>query len=157
MKMSFKRLTALAAMGLSMGMTAYAHPMEGEGGTWAGERFEHHRAQMAKFHEKRLTALKAKLKLSANQEAAWTAFAQAHQPPADKGADRPDREALAKMRTPERLDEMQKHVEAHRSAIQTHMKQVADATRQFYAQLSPEQQKVFDAETLPPTWGPHKH
>ena len=157
MKLSFKRLTALAAMGLSMGMSAYAHPFEGDGGAWAGERFEHHRAQMAKFHEKRLAALKTKLKLSANQEPAWTTFVQAHQPRSEPLTSRPDREALAKMRTPERIDDMQKQVEAHHTAMQARMKQMADATRQFYAQLSPEQQKVFDTETLPPVHGSHMH
>ena len=157
MKLSFKRLAALTAMGLSMGMSAYAHPFEGEGGAWAGERMDHHRAQMAKFHEKRLAALKTKLKLNANQETAWAAFAQAHQPPAEGLNHHLNREALAKMRTPERLDDMQKQVDTHRQAMEGHMKQMMDATRQFYAQLSPDQQKVFDAETLPPTFGPHTH
>lgn len=156
MKMSFKRLAALATMGLSMGMSAYAQPMAYESGDWAGERMEHHRAQMAKFQEKRLTALKAKLQLGAQQESAWTAFAQAHQPQTtDKAPARLDREALAKMHTPERLEEMQKHAEAHHLAAQAQMRRVADATRLFYAQLSPEQQKVFDAETLSPMAGHH--
>ena len=154
MKMTFKRLAAMAAMGFSLGLSAYAQPFEGAG-PWAGERFEHHRAQMAKFHEKRLAALKAKLKLTANQEAAWNTFVQAHQPPANAFVHRPDREALAKLNTPERLDEMQKQFDAHHAAMQTHMKQSADATRQFYAQLTPEQQNVFDAESLPPSFGPH--
>ena len=160
MKRSFKRLAALAAtslsMGLSMGVNAYAHPMEADGGAWLGERFEQHRTQMAKFHEKRMATLKTKLKLSANQETAWASFAQAHQPPAHALDQRPDREMLAKMRTPERLDEMEKQVQAHRNAMQAHMKQVAEATRLFYAQLTPEQQKVFDAETLPPVRVAHK-
>ena len=66
---------------------------------------------------------------------------------------RPDRDTLAKLRTPERLDEMQKQFDAHHNTMQNHMKQIAEATRQFYAQLTPEQQKVFDAETLPPAIG----
>jgi hypothetical protein len=33
--------------------------------------------------------------------------------------------------------------------MQTHIKQRTEATRTFYNQLSVEQQKVFDAETLP--------
>ena len=154
MKMNFKRLAALATMGLSLGMGAYAQPYEGEAHSWAGERMEHHRAQMAKFHEKRLAALKAKLKLTANQEATWNTFAEAHQPPANGWMHRPDRDALAKLKTPERLDEMQKQFDAHHNAMQSHMKQMAEATRQLYAQLTPEQQKVFDAETLPPAMGP---
>ena len=154
MKMNFKRLATLAAMGFSLGLSAYAQPME-DAPSWAGERFEQHRAQMAKFHEKRLAALKEKLKLHANQDAAWNTFAQAHQPPANLPMHRPDRDALAKLKTPERLDEMQKWFDAHHSAMQSHMKQMADATRQFYAQLSPEQQKVFDEQTLPPAFAAH--
>ena len=155
MKMGFKRLTALTAMGLSMGLSAFAQPMGDNANTWGGPRFEQHRAQMAKFHEKRLASLKAKLKLTANQEAAWQTFAQSHQPPADALPARLDRDALAKLNTPQRLDEMQKQMDAHEAVMQKHRKQAMDATRQFYAQLSPEQQKVFDAETVPPAFGPH--
>ena len=158
MKMSFKRFAAwtaaLTAMGLTIGLSAYAQ-MPPDGGPWGGARFEQHRAQMAKFHEKRLAALKTKLKLEANQEAAWNAFAQAHQPPNDGFRPHPDRETMSKLRTPERLDEMQKQFDTHHTSMQTHMKQMVEATRQFYAQLSPEQQKVFDKETLPPKFGPH--
>jgi protein CpxP len=154
MKRTLKRLAALTAMGFTLGTSVYAQPFE-DGHAWAGERMEHHRAQMAKFHEKRLAALKAKLKLTPNQESAWNNFEQAHQPPRDTLWQRPDREALAKLKTPERLDEMQKQFDTHHSAMQSHMRQMEGATRQFYAVLTPEQQKVFDAETLPPTGGPH--
>lgn len=148
MKTSFKRLAALTALGLSLGMAAHAHPMAE--GMDAGARFEQHRAQMLKFHEKRLSALKAKLQLSSGQDAAWASFQKAHEPPIQPMMAPLDRDALAKLSTPERLAQMQRQFEAHQSAAQTHMTQRAEATRQFYAQLTPEQQKVFDAETLPP-------
>ena len=61
-----------------------------------------------------------------------------------------DRDALAKLNTPQRLDEMQKQMDAHEAVMQKHRKQAMDATRQFYAQLSPEQQKVFDALNISP-------
>ena len=161
MKLNIKRLTALTAIGVSMGLavgvSAFAHPMDGDNPAWGGQQFEQHRAQMAKFHEKRLAALKAKLKLTANQEAAWQTFAQSHQPPADAMPARMDREALAKLRTPQRLDEMQKQMDAHDATMQKHRKQMMDATREFYGQLSAEQQKVFDAETVAPALGKHGH
>lgn len=155
MKTSLKRLATLTALGLSLGLSlgidAQAHPM-GDG-PWDGARFEQHRTQMAKFHEKRLAALKTKLHLSSAQEAAWASFEQAHQPPSRPLTQALDRDALAKLSTPERIEQMQRQFDAHHVALQEQMKQRADATRQFYAQLTPEQQKVFDAETLPPGRG----
>ena len=103
------------------------------------KRFE----QMQQRKAKRLADLKEKLKLDASQESAWSSFAAAQQPPAPP-AQRPSREDIAKLTTPERLDLMQKR-QAERSAA---FAKRADATRSFYAALKPEQQKTFDAETL---------
>lgn len=101
------------------------------------ERMQQHRAQ-------RMAALKEKLKLTPAQEGAWNSFAEAQRPPArTAGQPRPDRAELAKLTTPERLDRMQAR-QAERSAMFTKR---ADATRSFYAALSPEQQKTFDAES----------
>jgi hypothetical protein len=60
-----------------------------------------------------------------------------------------DRDALAKLSTPERMEKMNAAHEANLAAMQAHIKQRTEATRTFYNQLSVEQQKVFDAETLP--------
>lgn len=103
------------------------------------KRFE----QMQQRKAKRLADLKEKLKLDASQESAWGSFAAAQQPPA-RPAERPSREDIAKLTTPERLDLMQKR-QAERSAA---FAKRADATRTFYAALKPEQQKTFDAETM---------
>ncbi|RSZ38194.1 MULTISPECIES: Spy/CpxP family protein refolding chaperone [unclassified Variovorax] len=99
------------------------------------ERMQEHRA-------KRLAALKDKLKLTSAQEGAWSTFTTATQPPAGP---RPhmDRAEFAKLTTPERLERMQAR-QAERSAM---FAKRADATKTFYATLSPEQQKTFDAET----------
>lgn len=156
MKASLKRLLALTAFGLSLGIAAHAQPMPmGDGPEHGGPRFEKFRAQMEKFHEKRLAALKVKLKLTPAQEPAWQQFAQAHQPPAKPSVAPLSREDLAKLTTPERIDKMQQQAEARHSTMLEHMKQRAEATKQFYAQLTPEQQKVFDTETLPPKRGEH--
>jgi len=108
------------------------------------ERMHEHRA-------KRLAALKDKLGLSAAQEGAWTAFATASQPPAGAHPQRMDRAEFAKLTTPERLERMQAR-QAERSAM---FARRADATKAFYAALTPEQQKTFDAETA--HFGPHFH
>jgi len=101
------------------------------------ERMKEHRA-------KRLAALKDKLKLTSAQEGAWSSFTEASQPPA--GAARPqrmDRAEFAKLTTPQRLEHMQAR-QAERSA---RFAKRAEATKTFYAALTPEQQKTFDAET----------
>ncbi|BEP46437.1 Spy/CpxP family protein refolding chaperone [Variovorax paradoxus] len=99
------------------------------------ERMQEHRA-------KRLAALKEKLKLNAGQESAWTTFAAASQPPAR--TQRMDRAEFAKLTTPERLERMQAR-QAERSA---RFAKRAEATKAFYAALTPDQQKTFDAETV---------
>ena len=99
-------------------------------------------ARMAERVNRHLADLKQKLQISASQEAAWTSFANAMQPPATM-QQRPDRQALGTMTTPERLDQMR----AMRDRRNAEMDRRADATKAFYAQLSAEQKKTFDAET----------
>src|SRR4030095_365316 len=67
------------------------------------------------------------------------AFVAAHHPPEQREMREPS-EGEPKT-TPERLDEMAKH-EAAMAAEQARMR---EALTRFYAALSPEQQKVFDA------------
>lgn len=105
---------------------------------WEGKRDAH------------LAGLKEKLQLSAEQEAAWNAFAGAAQP--GQGMDRKAMHGeFEKLSTPERLDRMQVMAEK-RHAL---MAERAETIKAFYAQLTPEQQKVFDAEALP--GGHHFH
>ncbi|MFM9923855.1 Spy/CpxP family protein refolding chaperone [Variovorax sp. H27-G14] len=100
------------------------------------ERMQEHRA-------KRLAALKDKLKLNASQEGAWSSFTAASQPPAGARPPRMDRAEFAKLTTPQRLERMQTR-QAERSAM---FAKRADATKTFYAALTPDQQKTFDTET----------
>jgi hypothetical protein len=101
------------------------------------ERMKEHRA-------KRMAALKDKLKLTAAQEGAWSTYTTANQPPAGARPKRMERAEFAKLTTPERLERMQTR-QAERSAM---FAKRADATKTFYAALTPEQQKTFDAETV---------
>jgi len=104
-------------------------------GKWAERRAE------------RMSELKEKLKLAPEQEAAWNAFASASQPGMRHlGADRKAMRAeFEKLNTPQRLDRMQAMSEVRRAR----MAERAEATRVFYAQLTAEQQSVFDAEAVP--------
>jgi hypothetical protein len=99
------------------------------------ERMQAHRA-------KRMAELKTKLALTTAQEGAWADFTTATQPPAMR-PQRLDRAEFAKLTTPQRLERMQAR-QAERSAM---FAKRADATKVFYATLSADQQKTFDAET----------
>lgn len=99
-----------------------------------GDRMEH--------MKKRMEKLKADLKLTPAQAGAWTTYTEAMKP-----GERPatgDREAFAKLTTPQRIDKM-REMRAKRDA---EMDSRADATKAFYAQLNAEQQKTFDAASL---------
>ncbi len=105
-------------------------------------------------HGQSLNELKTKLRLDASQESAWKSYVEAMQMPMH-GA-KPDRAALQKMNTPERIDQMQ----GQHQQMQAEMKKRGDATKDFYALLNSEQKKVFDAETLrmvPGGHGPSMH
>lgn len=105
-------------------------------------------ARMAKHQAE----LKAKLKITASQEAAWTSFTAAMQPPAAMGhmGQRPtaeQRAEFAKLTTPERIDKMRALHTQRMADMNAAMEKRGDATKAFYATLSPEQQKTFDAES----------
>lgn len=135
--------TLLAALG---GMAhAQPGPMGAAGPAGAasgpGPRMEKMHERMAQRHTAHLNELKGKLKLEASQESAWNTFAQAMQP-TPPGA-RPDRAAMDKLTTPERIDQMM----AFKAQRDTQMLKHADATKAFYATLNTEQKKTFDTES----------
>jgi len=103
------------------------------------------RARMQQRMAKRLDNLKQKLQITPAQEGAWSAFTSAMQPSQPM---RPNRDQFAQMTTPERIDRM-RELRTQRIA---EMDRRGDATKTFYATLTPEQKKTFDAETLR-TWG----
>jgi len=137
----------LAGSALAAVVPAQAQPMMGEMGVHHDEGRMHDR--MSKQWDKRQVELKTKLHLAPSQEPAWNAFVQGMKMPAKPLMQPMDREALAKLSTPERMEKMNALHEANLAAMQAHIKQRSEATRTFYNQLSVEQQKVFDAETLP--------
>ena len=96
--------------------------------------------RMQKRHTERLAKLKTELKITAEQEGAWQAFTQAMQPP--QKAQRMQREEMRNLTTPERIDRMR----SLRQERNAQMDQRADAIKAFYAALTPEQQKQFDAK-----------
>lgn len=107
-------------------------------GHHGGDRME--RKQLRQ--ERRLAALKLKLQLSPAQEGAWTAWTTAMKPPAN--LQRPDRAELRRLPTPERIDRMR----ALRSQRMAEADRRGDATKAFYNQLSADQKRVFDLESV---------
>ncbi len=100
------------------------------------QRWAEHRA-------KRLEQLKAQLKLTPAQDGAWASYTAAMQPPAQRPP-RPSRAEMAQLTTPQRIDRMQ----AMQAERQQRMGQRLDAVKAFYAQLTPEQQKVYDQQSM---------
>ncbi len=139
-------LMAGAAMS-ALAQTPPAVPMGGPGGEQRG-MMRHgpmDPAQMQAMMAKRQAALKDKLKITAAQEGAWTAFTSTMQPSVDMHKRRMEmRSEMDKLTTPERIDKMR----ALRSQRDAEMDKRANATKTFYAALSPEQQKVFDAQRM---------
>jgi len=102
------------------------------------------RTRMQQHVQQRLARLKAQLKLTADQEGAWSTYTQAMTPPPHPG-DPKGHEELAQLSTPERLDRMKQMRQQH----EAFWDQRDQATRTFYSALSDEQKKIFDRETLP--------
>ncbi|MET3134001.1 protein CpxP [Oxalobacteraceae bacterium GrIS 1.11] len=133
---------------LAMGsVTLSARADEGRHGHMATQEADSAKSaeHMAKFQAR----LHDKLKLSAEQEPAWTTFIAASAPPASIA--RPDRAAIAKMTAPERLE---KWIEASKTHIATQESRLA-ALKTFYALLTPEQKKTFDDSVPGGAHGPH--
>ena len=144
-------LTGLLA---SLTALSQAQPGPGPGAGGPGPNSDT-RTRMQERIGHRATDIKAKLKLTPEQEGAWTTYIAAMKPSAN--AKWPDRAEIEKLTTPERLDKMRDLRKQH----DAEMDRRDDATRTFYATLTPEQKKTFDANTGRPfhrrgTQGPRK-
>ena len=123
----------LAAAGLGIAsVSAFADkehcgPMGNDGGF--SQRMEKHQARL---HDE--------LKLTPDQEAAWTAFVAKMAPP--DAAGKPDWSALSALPAPERMEQMVSRMKER----EAQMEQRLAALKEFYAVLTPEQQKLFDAQ-----------
>jgi protein CpxP len=110
-----------------------------------------HRPMMdpAQRAEHRAERLRTVLQLRPEQEPALKAYVAALQPPAGaREARRERRGERASMTTPQRIEAVRKAMDERRARFDQH----AQATLKFYGQLSPAQQKAFDA--MGPQRGP---
>src|SRR6478736_2339933 len=132
-------LVGMTALSLGAGAFVVQAAEGGAGGDKpkAEARGDHFREHM----EKRAKALHDKLKLTPEQEGAWTKLTDATMKPGTRPA-RPDRAKWEAMKTPERMDAM---VDRMKDA-EIRMTRRAAAVKEFYGVLTPEQQTVFDKE-----------
>jgi Spy/CpxP family protein refolding chaperone len=131
------------------------HMMMGQPGTMQGQGMRHRGmgqmdpVKMQAMVEKRLATLKTQLKLTPTQEGNWAAFTTAMKPPADRQISmHPDQAELAKLTTPERIEKMKALHTQHMAEMSANMDRRGEATKAFYATLTPDQQKTFDASAL---------
>lgn len=100
--------------------------------------------------DQRNAALKGQLNITAEQEPAWNAYVDAQKSAMSMANhQRPDPAELAKLSTPERLDKMQALRAQHMGEMTVAMDKRLEAIKTLYAALTPEQQKIFDAATVP--------
>ena len=164
MKSVFKPLL-IASLLTTAGFTAFSQPMgmgggdcpammgagsPMQGGMGQARMGKMDPAKMQAWMDKRQAILKAELKLTPAQEGAWTTYTAAMKPPADMLTQRPDPAEMAKLPTPERIDKMKTLRAQHMADMNTAMDKRGEATKTFYATLTPEQQKVFDANAMHP-------
>lgn len=155
MKSTFSRMTAVALLACAAAASAQTPPPAGPGAQPPGMQMrdhgqmqqmhqqmqQHMQQRRAERHQQRMESLKRILQITPQQEGAFTAWSNAMRPAARQ---RPDRSEFARLSTPERIDRM-KQMRAQRAAEQDRR---GDATKQFYAQLTPAQQKAFDEVSL---------
>ena len=142
--------TAFAA-GPGMGPGAGMADGAGPGAQTLRTRMQaHQQERMAAHHQRDLQELKTQLKLDPSQEGAWKTFSDSMQAPAQRPA-HPDRAAMEKMSTPERMDAM-KQMHAQREA---QMNQRSEAVKTFYNSLNADQKKIFDQKTARAMHGEH--
>ena len=127
----FRKLILIGLTGAGLSLSAVAGsaiPGHCQHGNFDKEKCaEHMQKRQAHLHDQ--------LKLSADQEPAWKAFSEKIKP---VPGERPNHEELAALKAPERMAAMMKQREAR-------MTEHVAAVKEFYAVLTPEQQKVFDA------------
>ena len=140
---SLHRYVLVACLAGTLGMGAIAQSSSApDAAGQPVQQVEQHRDRMQQKVDRRLGKLKQKLQITAAQEGAWNAWAGSVKPGAK--VQRPSRQEFAALSTPERIDRLR----AARSQRDAEMDRRFDATKSFYATLTPEQKQVFDAASL---------
>ena len=113
-------------------------------------RLEHQQPspeKMAEHAARRQAALHDALKLTPQQESAWAVFAEKMR--AGQPMQRPDRGQMEKLSAPERMEKMLAMMRDGERRLADRL----EATKPFYAVLTPAQRLIFDQQTA----GKHHH
>jgi periplasmic protein CpxP/Spy len=137
-----RKSIVIAVASLGLGTAAFAASdvgaaSTGEGCHWGA--FGSHGAKSAERMAKHQAALHDKLSLSPTQEVAWKTFTAKLQATAPV---QPEAAPVASMTAPERADRMAALLQTAQQQATTR----AQTVKEFYAVLSPEQQKIFDSQ-----------
>jgi Spy/CpxP family protein refolding chaperone len=95
------------------------------------------------FATRHLETLHDALKLTSGQESGWKAYRDAELARFEKKPPRP--EVPKELSAPDRLEKMIADLGKHRDELSATLVD----TKKFYAQLTPEQRKIFDRESAP--------
>jgi hypothetical protein len=113
----------------------------------------HDPAQMQARMDQHMREFKTKLMITPAQEGAWTTFTSAMQAPAHAGMTRMSHEQrraqraeMDKLTLPERIDKTRAMRTERMNQMGASIDKREEAAKTLYAALSPEQQKVMDAE-----------
>jgi hypothetical protein len=131
---------AIATLGL--GTIAVAAPdqvAQAPGTSWHSGASGQHGEKFAERMAKRQAALHDKLALTPAQEAAWQVFTARMQATAPTRSDARPATALT---APERAERMAAFLQIAQQRAASHVQPI----KEFYAVLSPEQQKIFDSQ-----------
>lgn len=160
MRSTIKVLASLAALSaaICVSSSSFAQDAAPAAAPPAADAHQHWAEHMRAHAEARAKALHDILNIQPNQETAFQAFLAAMKPDhhegmgehhggpgADQDHDR------AQLTTPQRLDRMAARMADHQAQFQRR----AEAIKAFYAALTPQQQRAFDA--LPPMMGRGMH
>ena len=145
MTISSLRLALLAGLALPLGLATASFAQDAPPAAPASDAAGMHREHMRDPAERRAHMaehLSTVLQLQPGQQAALAAFLDAMKPPGDMKdhMQHADGDADEHLPAPERMD----HMLAHIDAMRAHLAVAAAATKTFYAQLTPSQQKAFD-------------
>ena len=141
-------LIGFTVLGMAAAHAQDTAPAAGRHGDAAS--VEQRQAKMSEMYAKRQAKLHDQLKLTAQQEAAWTNY-QAAIKPAMGGGARPDRAAFVKMSAPDRLSKMIEMTKQREATMQTQL----TAMTAFYGQLTAEQKAAFDEHAMGGKRGGH--
>lgn len=112
---------------------------------------------MGAMRSARMSAIKKRLHLTPEQDAAWNQWQESTKPMDGMGHPDIKKGDWAGLTTPQRLDKMRSMHEEHSQRMAQAMARHAEATKTFYASLTEAQQKTFDEETLKHVLGgPHR-